>query len=145
MDLCRTHLHSHISHGRDHQQSELLGKEVVHENQLQRNTSNTLFTLHWERESDANSGKYASATGRQSELHNSHSGHAPHVENTFGDSCCKICQKARSPEETGGHNLGSWYKHPVSGLHSSSPSNHGVCHNLLGHCFKCQQEQAGQS
>ena len=31
------------------------------------------------------------------------------------------------------------------GLHRSSLSHHGVCHNLLGHHFKCQQEQAGQS
>ena len=29
------------------------------------------------------------------------------MENTSGDSCGKICEKARSPKETGGHNLGA--------------------------------------
>ena len=29
-------------------------------------------------------------------------------------------------------------------LYRSCPSHHRLCHNLLGHRFKCQQEQAGQ-
>ena len=65
MDLCWTHLHSHTCHARDHQQSELLGRWVVHGNQLQQNTSNTLLTLHCERKGDAKAGSHASATGRQ--------------------------------------------------------------------------------
>ena len=131
MDLCWTHLHSHTCHARDHQQSELLGRWVVHGNQLQQNTSNTLLTLHCERKSDAKAGRHASATGRQPNLPRSHTGHTSHVENTSGGSCGKICEKTRPPKETGGHNLGSWHKHPTKSLHRSSPSHYGVCHNLL--------------
>ena len=141
MDLCWTHLHSYTCHARDHQQSKLLDRWVVHGNQLQQNTSNTLLTLHCERESGAEAGRHASATGRQSNLPGSHSGH---TSNTSGDNCGKIREKARSPKETGGHNLGSWHKHPSKDLHRSSPSHCGVCHNLLGHRFKSQQEQAWQ-
>ena len=142
MDLCWAHLHSHTCHARDHQQSELMGRWVVHGNQLQQNTGNTLLTLYCERKCDAKAGRHVSATGRQSNLPRSHTGHASHVENTYGGSCGKICEKARSPKETGGHNLGSWHKHPAKNLHRSSPSHYGVCHNFLGHRFKCQQEQA---
>ena len=88
------HTSTATRHARDHQQSELLGRWVVHGNQLQKNTSNTLLTLHCERESDAEAGRHASATSRQSNLPRSHSGHASQVENTSGNSCGKIREKA---------------------------------------------------
>ena len=144
MDLCRTHLHSHTCHARDHQQSELPSKWVVHGTQLQQSTSNTLLTLHCERKRHGKAGEHASATSRQSDLPRSHSGRASHVENTSGGSCGKICENAWFPRETGGHKQGSWHKHPTEGLHGSSLSHHGVCHNVLGHRFKCQQKQAWQ-
>ena len=40
------HTSTATRHASDHQQSQLLGRWVVHGNQLQQNTSNTLFTLH---------------------------------------------------------------------------------------------------
>ena len=80
---------------------------MVHGIQLQQNTRNTLLTLHCERESDSKAGKHASATGRQPDLHRSYSGCMSHVKNKSGGSCGKSCKKARSPKETGGHNLGS--------------------------------------
>ena len=55
---------------------------MVHGNQLQQNTSNILLTLYCERKSGAKSGRHVSATGRQSNLPKSHTGHASHIWKT---------------------------------------------------------------
>ena len=106
MDLCWTHLHSHTSCKRP-STGWAPGQRSGAWNQLQQNTSNTLLTLYCQRKSDAKAWRHASATGRQSNLPRSHTGHASHMEITSGGSCGKICEKARSPKETGGHNHGS--------------------------------------
>ena len=53
------------------------------------------------------------------------------MENTSGASCGKICEKVRSPKETGRHNLWRWHKHPAKGLHRNSPSHHGLSQTSL--------------
>ena len=55
-----------------------------------------------------------------------HPGHASHMEVTPGDSCGKNYETAWSSWETGQHNLGSRYKHPVKSLHRSSQSHQGA-------------------
>ena len=132
LDLCWTHLHGHTCHARDHQQSELLGRWVVHGHQLQQNTSNTLLALHCERESDVKAGKQVDNPTFQGVILDTRLMWKKHLE----------AVAARSIRQLG---LLKILAGTTWGLHRSSLSHHGVCHNLLGHHFKCQQEQAGQS